>query len=131
MIVYRLENESGDGIYQSRVAWDICLDIGDQSLMSNNPNHPSPWDDSLLVDNGWRGHSTRSFGFVSEEQFRAWFYSDAFLEAAARRGFALAMYSVSEKFVIVGHTQCVFDKEFATMIPEFQENTEHTLKVSG
>ncbi len=127
--VLRLETLTGDGFYCSGLAQEICLDLEDVSLAYDlDGRHPGPTNDSKL----WKGISLlssysypwhfRLFGFESYAQFRAWFFSDKFLEKAGEHDALLCLYSVEEKStysLIEGNTQCVFDKRDATAIATF------------
>ena len=93
-----------------------------------------PERDSLLRKNGFHHLSDNpgSFGFVSYDQFRAWFYSDEFLEASSDYGIFLSVYAVDPAHVTVGNTQCVFEKAMAEEVRAFhpaesREKIEKTL----
>ena len=109
MIVYRLENGKGEGIYQSQAAAEIEEDESlPQTNLGGDPRHPSPLADSLLRANGWDFQEYLFFAFESLASFRAWFFNDEFLARAAERGFHIVKYETDE--VILGNSQCAFDR---------------------
>jgi hypothetical protein len=126
--VLRLETESGEGIYVSGVAKDICNNLDDQDLAYDLRNrHPDPYSDSLLASNSL-GYTNREFpyynrlfGFSSYTQFRSWFYSDEFLSQAIEMGVVLKLYAVEVRVfsVIEGNTQCVFNSTMAKLVATF------------
>lgn len=119
MIVYRLENSDGDGIYQSGVAHRIEEAGADlpQTCYGDVNRHPTPRLDSLLVANGWDwGQYHLFFAFESYESFRSWFFNDEFLEKAKALGFELVRYETGDSTVILGNAQCAFYRDGSVKI---------------
>src|SRR5688572_1332894 len=72
--------------------------------------HPAPWQEEppFLVEG-------RHFGFVSREQYDAWFYEHT-RPALKENGFVLAIYECEDDGVHVTKHQCVFVKDKARHI---------------
>ena len=103
MLVYRIEDEDGKGMYHSSKA--ISMEVDERK-------HKEPCSDSLLAP-VWLSLSTGSretfvFGFASIEQLRNWVYDDDWLYKLHETGFILSVYDVPDKDVIAGHTQVMF-----------------------
>jgi hypothetical protein len=89
MLVYRIENESGLGPYQSgnlnafTYSWDMCI-------AHSNMAHCAPH-----VDPDLEGISSDEFcGCDSIESLLSWFYE--FLEALEPQGFNISVYEIAE-----------------------------------
>lgn len=117
MLIYRIETESGGGMYQGNYG-AMC------PLTFDSARHPIPENDSLLMDNmfyviereNWP-HDTSAhsfiygryrFGFASVDQLRAWVYQDDWLVKLHRYGLRLAVYDVADEDCVVGYTQAIF-----------------------
>jgi hypothetical protein len=115
MEVYRLETAERSGPYQGDGAG---LPAHDNHL-SLSDKHPTPNDDGIPArPEGWWNYI---FGFVSREQFAAWFFPDYLAELvveAARREvqFGIARYEVDDSDVYQGGHQCAFDNNKATRL---------------
>jgi len=108
MLIYRFEDEAGDGIYGG-----VFYEAG---LTNDAKRHPAPWKDPKLNWNTNAGGYDRFFfGFSSLWSLRRWFRKNErqLLEWA---GAVLRVYEVSEEFVNVGRQQVVFIKEHATVV---------------
>jgi len=105
--VYRIENESQGGPYhQGRI----------QDLPVCDTVHPIPENDSQLMeatsDLRW-SFSENIFGFVSEEQFKFWFYNDEYIDLLIEDGFRMTIYEVPDEYVYIGSTQVIFNSNHA------------------
>lgn len=104
MLVYRIEDADGGGIYRgySGRSWDYAHD---------DMKHPLPYEDSLLaplynkLDSSAR--SNYIYGFSSIQQLRSWIYADGWLLDMHDAGFKLSIYNVTDE-VLMGHTQVMF-----------------------
>jgi hypothetical protein len=118
MLVYRIEDVTGGGIYRGDLSGKNPMTIW------SSDRHPAPRNDSLLVSgiNGLRSDDEISwcvsdwiqyhdfiFGFASVDQLRSWVHKDRWLWLMQERGFHLAVFDVED--VIVGHTQCIFKRK--------------------
>jgi hypothetical protein len=114
MLVYRIEDTYGKGMYRSNKSIDIDQD---------DARHPTPFDDSLLSDlviNIIGVYQNYIHGFKSIEQLRNWLYYDTWLVNLHEAGFVLKVYEVEEANVLIGHTQVVFLRS--------NNFTEHSIK---
>lgn len=108
MIVYRIENQAGEGMY----AADHC--IYQCPSYEDFGNHKGPQSDNRLLDElrlkNWSYDIPQhfSFGFSSVEQMRTWLFEDVWLLWLADNGFILAIIETDD--VIAGDTQCIFIK---------------------
>ena len=118
MLVYRIENAAGGGVYRA-TGWTFG-----EYYTSDSPRHPLPYQDSKLMRAipdeciYWNGtlKSMLSYGFSSLDQLRCWFYVDEWREAMHRNGFSVSVYSGD---VYVGDTQAVFIKEDCVLVSKF------------
>ena len=111
MIIYRLENQAGTGIY--RIKGDELNEILDRY-----ENRPLPEEDYLLVHNLKKTYGNLlpafwlnrfCFGFASVAQFRLWFASNEDLERFWRQSIGVAVYDI--KTVYMGYHQVAFPVE--------------------
>lgn len=123
MLILRLENCDGVGIYHNNVANEICNDLGDCDLAYSPVRHPMPERDSLLVANGfdsWApGNDEFVYGFKDYAQFRAWFFDDDFLGEASNYGIYLSVFHVNDGDYYIGNSQSVFRRGNATEVEAF------------
>lgn len=98
MIVYRVENEFGEGPY---TACGIFLD--DWSKRTHCfPNHPTIWDDSISRSNKIKAPIyDYSCGFDSEEQLFNWFNKSE-IKNLKRIGFDIVKINVHAAHVLFG-----------------------------
>jgi len=120
-LFFRLENETGQGVYHA-----ICDDsIFNRFGFSTKdcPRHPLPSNDSKLaaacrlegIDIYLNFNSDYRFGFSSFKQFRSWFYSDGLLRKLGELGIYLNVYSLPCSYGSVyleGNTQAAMRAEF-------------------
>ena len=126
MIVLRLENEYGQGIYTSGLATQICYEMDDPDLAHDTFGpHPTPSYDSRLIAEGYNKlvHVHYLFAFTSFEQYRAWFFNDEFLNHLGEHNISLALYEVEHLDMIIGNAQCVFDPGSAMPVGRFDPLT--------
>jgi hypothetical protein len=106
-LIYRIETEDGRGAYKA------------SSFEYDPVRHPAPYEDSKLAP-FWMDLGPQQkdyfFGFGSQEQLRAWFYSDHMLLNLKRDGCHLSVYEVSIKESHIGYSQAVFKKASAQLI---------------
>lgn len=115
MIIYRLQDKYGDGIYTSNLPHDFTRDI-----QECNGRHPTPYEDDLFY-RGWSNCENREsylFGFTSIEQLRNWFYRDDWLILASRN-FKLCEFAADPEFTIIGYTQAAFDGRKGVCVGEY------------
>jgi len=112
MKVYRLESPDGQGVYSNGAARTICEKLDNENLAFDlSYHHPMPRQDSKLIESvGAKSGDTYvengKFGFTSYDQYRAWFYSDEFLEKCEEYKLLLCVYEAET--VYEGFTQCIF-----------------------
>ncbi|QYD70120.1 hypothetical protein KZJ38_07370 [Paraburkholderia edwinii] len=123
MEVFRIEDASGKGAYQS----------DKMPYHPDDGNQPAPWLDrvlgphwlALMEDGLEQGYQ---FGFESMDALRAWFHDPDWIRRAVRRGFKLVRYEVPDgsffdealdrpvSAVHKGQTQLIFWKSAATRV---------------
>lgn len=103
MLVYRVENASGEGPYVSGAA---------NVLRDHNycANHPNIYEDNIELR--W-GKDPRC-GCVNLEALKKWF--GEYLQTLLNLGYYIVEYSVLDSRVIVGESgiQCGFDRYYAS-----------------
>jgi hypothetical protein len=110
MLVYRVQNENGQGMYH---ASDYAYTV----LSDTYARHPMPYDDLKLMNalsldgQDYRG---KLFAFSSLEQLKFWIYREDDRAAIADDG--CKVYTIDAKRVWVGDTQCVFDIEGSEVV---------------
>lgn len=110
MIVYRVEDASGQGPYNSPWAPENMPEVH-----TNNPTHPGPFNDI-----GWDwpyklGDVHTIFGFESLEMLDAWFRG---WKTRLRDHFEIHTYEVPEALVLKGRFQLAFDGDAAVRTGE-------------
>lgn len=129
MLVYRIEDADGEGMY-------TCNRSSENPIPSTSSSvHPLPRDDSGLVYaiNRKRDYEDIStdvccfikdgnyiFGFGSTDQLRGWIYRDEWLWRLQRRGFRLAVFDIEDDNVLVGYTQSIFKRSDAKQVSYFE-----------
>lgn len=105
MLVWRVEDDTGGGIYHSG-GWVVLFesDFG-------TSQHPTPGSDYVLSPK-WNKIAVTDktkyrFGFASEEQLNAWFHPDIQDEILSN-GFHINQYEVPDEDVLVGDKQAAF-----------------------
>ena len=117
MLIYRIENETGDGVYY--IGHDSIHDIIPLTKM----RHPIAADDSKLCRalkiNEYESRYITSdrFGFKNLDQLKSWFYSDEVRWFIDSQDFAVSVYE--SETVFVGDTQVIFDYPAAKLIEKF------------
>lgn len=115
MIVYRVENAAGDGMYR------------DGQLRGHvdayDKDHPGPGDDGIIRQfyeddwDSWTGTPRKwgrvLFGFSSMEQLKVW-VKPWWREELARTGQRIAVYDAPDG--IAGTHQAIFDRDTATLV---------------
>lgn len=135
MLIYRLENEDGEGCYGRGFGFKCAR----QGLEDNDPSlkdlHPSPDSDPKLQSfwggfhltlkemRKWPEGDRRSWhcAFESLEQLEAWFPVEGlarmmFLANKHRDSMALVVYKVPHHKVRKGETQVVYHKDHAVQV---------------
>lgn len=109
MLVLRLENDYGKGVFQDGGIYDMYQHLSPDSgaHMSPSPNsNPNPWGDRGLM-----GINCDQFcGFKDWEQYRLWFTHPDMDEALAKCGVQMSTYEVRDDLVKVGQFQVLFLK---------------------
>ena len=125
MIIYRLQNVIGEGIYYSNVASEICDELRNKKLAySLYTNHPIPSFDTKYLNNinkkdRLRLYNIKTYGFKRYEHYRNWFYDDTFLNMAHEKGISLYLFDVHKTYIVFGKAQCSFNKYFAKQVGIF------------
>jgi len=102
MLVYRLEDAKGRGIYRANV-----------SFANDDERHPDPFHDPVLRMD-WYGKSEYYFGFESIDHVREWFYRVSDRRHFRERGIRVVVYDTKD--YICGAVQMVFRKETAVRV---------------
>jgi hypothetical protein len=99
VLVYRVENEAGEGPYWTGDADGVGMESQDAPAI-----HPSPYYDGMGL------HFTPGMlcGFVSVAQFKRWFYRKEWRRGLAALGYKLMVYEVPPDMVVRGHRQVAF-----------------------
>jgi hypothetical protein len=126
--IYRIETQSGEGMYTSGIVRDLNLPLYQITAPDSfGPGrHPLPFYDTKLVAEGrkldlfyGRYDMIRSewvkFGFGSINQLRNWIYNDDWLIKLHAAGLRLCIY---EGAVAVGNTQAIIDVRTMVKIEE-------------
>ena len=117
MLVYRLEDDKGKGIYD-QVFW-AAQRSPDIALFEMDDRHPGPhttfgdWWQKKIVKGDY---SDYSFGFDSMEQLQKWFHNKTFNRAMVKLGARLVVYKVHGRYVRRGEEQTVFKKSMAEVV---------------
>ena len=102
MRVYRVQNESGCGLYK-------VSDYANARLSDLKGRHPMPYADSKLMEElGNERYAGKLFAFASIEQLKFWIHSSEDRVAIHEDG--CRIYVIETDEVWVGDTQCVFNK---------------------
>lgn len=129
MLIVRMETRTGVGVYRSEVDWPEGLYPGDTD------RHPSPmWDRGL--SEWWVGLSCRAakryhFAFKDPTQAKAWFYSNAHIEAMKAAGVGAGIYWVDDSYVQEGWAQVVFIKSESRRIAWYEDIEEGLAAYEG
>lgn len=130
MKLFRIQDENDNGLYRindgsGRNGYFMLLPADFHAGNEGNRQHPLPYEDSLLVSNRRKREALVGlsdctgelrYAFNSIEQLRRWMYKDEWLECCDAIGLYVAVYEVPEDQVIVGHTQCCFNRLHAKRI---------------
>lgn len=144
MIIYRVENASGEGMYRNQFMHQF-RDYDSGEPHPYDLDHPGPNEDGVLSDHyddheGWASEQTRGwgdylrFGFASMAQLEAWI-EPAWRAAMANGGMRIAAYEVAD--AIISDKQAIFDISTATLLytgclteigkqPDLPDITVHT-----
>jgi hypothetical protein len=105
-VIFRLENEIGEGIYKPK-----CPYVGDLYWKHGwAQRQPSPYDDFCGIEStNWKSAHAR-FGFLSVAQLTRWFPWNVRqkLKKLYGPGFSIAIYETSVVIASSAH-QCVFN----------------------
>ena len=135
MLIYRLENEKGEGVYTRGYGFKCAR----QMLEGNDPTakdlHPSPDGDPKLQkfwagfhltvkemrEWPYKGRRNWQCAFESYEQLAAWFPYEGIalmMQLASQRedDMALVVYKVPHHKVRKGETQVIYNKEHAEFV---------------
>lgn len=113
MIIYRVEDETGNGPYATggphqvpHMGWEH----------TNDRNHPSPQEDMGVDSVGTRVFRpwVHFCGGHSLQQLATWF--EGWVEKLKEHGHTVAVYEVSEEFVIHGKYQIAFERNAARLV---------------
>lgn len=110
MLIYRVENANGCGMYMGN-------DHSFSYEMIDSMRHPTPNKDASL-SKFWNALSFErsqaySFGYGSLEQLKNWIYQDSWRKEIDESGFRVYVYD--SKHFEIGDTQAVFIKQTATL----------------
>lgn len=112
MLIYRVEDENGDGPYRHPNMNDVLEEMEDAHSWNERDAHPTPHDEGINVydlhhKKGW----DPAFAFSSLESLETWFGD--WLKPLTEIGFVVRVYDVYDRRVIETPTQVVYDRKFA------------------
>lgn len=115
-IVYRLESEDGEGIYQMNR--DAEFEDVISPFMMASLRHPRPNKDAGLAGFWSRTWATSHwyFGFSSKAQMKRWFNSKKARKVFAEKGVQCNLYEVSKDDFRRGVAQAIFVKHRAKLV---------------
>jgi hypothetical protein len=121
MLVYRIENAAGEGVYRAK-GWTFGV-----YYTADSSRHPLPHDDSALMRAipsdylHWDGRlrACLIYGFSSLDQLRCWFYADEWRKVMHENGFSVSVYSGFDSDIYAGDTQAVFIKDNCLLVSKF------------
>lgn len=126
MKLFRIQDEHDNGLYRindgsDRDGYFTLLPEDFIGGNEGNSQHPLPYEDSLFDTNRRQREFANDadyvrYAFNSIEQLRRWMFKDDWLECCDAIGLYVAVYEVPEDQVIVGHTQCCFNRLHAKRI---------------
>lgn len=113
MIVYRVEGQSGKGIYMDRSHADDSIN---DKFDNNSNTNPSPMEDGALASLfgaalyiSRKTNSEWNFGFRNKRDLEAWFTSEkGMLDFIVDAGAKVVEYKISSDNVIAGEKQVAF-----------------------
>lgn len=116
MLIWRIENENGGGMYRSghNDFGTIAAEVGDWA----SDRHPSPiWDDAL----GWGDicpyeRDLWKFGFASLSQMRQWVYKAKWRRSLDEIGFSLVCYRVPDEYGRRSNFQAIFRHDLGVIV---------------
>ena len=120
MLVYRIENADGEGVYRAS-GWAFGCDF----FYNDDNRHPLPCMDSKLMreiptyminPNNGMPSSVFSYGFSSLEQLKCWFFQSRWRDRMDEMGFHVSVYEGDEGDVYVGDTQAVLIKDQCKLV---------------
>lgn len=113
-LVYRIEEENGTGPYQGKTSaansWfrkSICN--------HNSEKRPGPRECFILREMGVDDLKKYCFGFSTIKQLERWF-TKTDRELLHKSGYYISVYSVPKEYYMKATNQCVFIKEYSTLI---------------
>lgn len=89
-LVYRVENEYGEGMYTGRRSIQEC-----PGFDHDNYSHPAPT--SRMLSHSYSGYL---FGFESLEAARKWLYEDEWLIWLNHHGYKISVYHIEDDYQI-------------------------------
>ena len=110
--VYRLETTSGVGVYTARESNSLIQLVVCKYF--DSLRHPGPFTDKLLKS--YFIEAVHSFGFISLEQLKDWFFDSTDRQLLASEGVICNEYEVEGKDFVAGEKQCIFIKENAKLL---------------
>jgi len=108
--IYRVEKESGEGLYDGRFA-SIGVDID---------RHPSPADDAAIgvffksdpASRNVKYQKKWSFGFSNIEDAKNWINDSNLIDKLKEDGYVLKEFTLPSNFIIEGFKQTIFQKKY-------------------
>lgn len=107
MRIFRLEDRHGDGVYSSRVPYEILSRCEKMGI-----HHHDPESDGMPYRNWGANHY---FGFESMDALHRWFPKPMMMPLH-QHGIFLVVYEVDECYVCKGRTQLAFIMDHATEV---------------
>lgn len=114
MVVYRIEDDRGIGIYRSEISPALIESYG--------KNKPTPWEDKGLLesanikaDDMYDVIEDYSFGFSSKEQMKNWF-GILTIQRFIALGFNVNVYMVDDTKSHSSKHQAMFNKQHAQFL---------------
>jgi hypothetical protein len=110
MKVWRLESQSGEGVFSAGAVSRIPWALREGGRARDPYSHPEPESEGLEMDDEW------FCSFASLAQYKLWFNTKAQRAHLTQQGVTLKLYDVPSLYVKRGKSQTIFVKEQAKHI---------------
>lgn len=116
MLIWRIENENGGGMYRGGCEGFATVAAGVGGWVTDR--HPNPlWDEALGFDDIDPDERDRyKFGFATLGQMRQWVYKAAWRRGLDEIGFSLNCYRVPDEYGRRSNFQAIFHEGHAVLV---------------
>lgn len=113
-LVYRIEDKNGTGPYQGKTSADNSW-LNKSICNHNADKRPGPWQCTKIREMDMDYLKKHYFGFSTIKQLERWF-TKTDRELLHNNGYRIAIYKVPKEYYMKATNQCVFIKEYSTLI---------------